>query len=196
MTPDEAERLAGIVDRFASMRIGVVGDLVVDIYVHGVPERVSREAPVLILGWEREELIPGGAANTANNLLSLGAEVFPVGLLGDDGHGRALVEYFEERGVARDGLVLSPDYRTVTKTRVLAGGPTRWKTQIVRIDREPECALPAGIAQEILKRVRDLGPKVDGWIFSDYGYGVAAPGVAAMLEGVRVADSRARVEGF
>jgi rfaE bifunctional protein kinase chain/domain len=196
MTREEAARLAEIVERFSAMRIGVVGDLVVDIYVHGVPERVSREAPVLILGWESEELIPGGAANTANNLLALGAEVHPVGVVGDDAHGRALLEYLETRGVERSGIFTSAEYHTVTKTRVMAGGPTRWPTQVVRIDKEPQSGLPSGAAGEILKRVRALAEKVDGWIFSDYGYDVAAPGVAAMLGGVRVADSRARIEGF
>ena len=135
----------------------------------------------LILGWEYEELIPGGAANTANNLLALGAEVHPVGLLGDDEHGRALVEHFEERGVSRDGIVLSADYRTVTKTRTLAGSPTRWKSQIVRIDREPEGGIPSGVAQDLLARVRELTRKVDGWIFSERGSGwpTPAPGSAS-----------------
>ena len=82
MTP--AKRLAALVDRFAGRRICVVGDLVADLYLKGVPVRVSREAPVLVLRYEGEELIPGGAANTANNALALGAAVFPVGVVGDD----------------------------------------------------------------------------------------------------------------
>ena len=195
MSVEETTRLSELVGRFSGVPIGVVGDLVADLYVYGVPERVSREAPVLVLRHEADELIPGCAANTANNLLALGAEVHPVGLVGDDEAGRAIRTYFEERGVSTEGIVVS-ERPTVTKTRVLAGGETRVKHQIVRVDREPAGGLPAGAAQAILAKVRELAPKVAGWVFSDYGYGVASPGVAAMLEGVRVADSRGRVEGF
>jgi len=195
MSVEETTRLSELVGRFSGVPIGVVGDMVADLYIYGVPERVSREAPVLVLRHEADELIPGCAANTANNLLALGAEVHPVGLVGDDEAGRAIRSYFEERGVSAEGIVVS-ERPTVTKTRVLAGGETRVKHQIVRVDREPAGGLPAGAAQAILMRVRELAPKVAGWVFSDYGYGVASPGVAAMLEGVRVADSRGRVEGF
>ena len=195
MSVEETTRLSELVGRFSGVPIGVVGDMVADLYIYGVPERVSREAPVLVLRHEADELIPGCAANTANNLLALGAEVHPVGLVGDDEAGRAIRSYFEERGVSAEGIVVS-ERPTVTKTRVLAGGETRVKHQIVRVDREPAGGLPAGAAQAILARVRELAPKVAGWVFSDYGYGVASPGVAAMLEGVRVADSRGRVEGF
>ncbi len=188
--------LAALVDRFAGLPVAVVGDLVADVYVHGVPERVSREAPVLVLAYEREELIPGGAANTAANLVALGAEVHPVGVVGDDEHGRALLARFEEWGVSTDGIVLDPDYRTITKTRVLAGGPTRWKTQVVRIDRDPGGAPGSAAERAMLRKVRDLAPRMRGFVFSDYGYGAASPGVAGMLDGVRVADSRFRIEGF
>jgi len=161
-----------------------------------VPERVSREAPVLVLTFEGEELIPGGAANTANNLAALGAEVHPVGLVGRDREGTAVLEYFKERGVDTAGLIPMTGWRTITKTRVLAGAPTRLKHQLVRIDRQPEGAIPPEAHTEILAAVRNIAPAMKGFVFSDYGYGVAAPGVAAMLDGVRVADSRSNIMDY
>jgi D-glycero-beta-D-manno-heptose-7-phosphate kinase len=193
MTDDERTTLLQIVDRFEGLPLAVVGDMVADLYIYGVPQRVSREAPVLVLTFEGEEFIPGGAANTANNLVALGAEVHPVGLLGDDEAGRAVTRFFTDRGVDVSGLVTAEGYRTITKTRVLAGAPTRLKHQLVRIDREPTGPVPAQAHTALLAAIREIAPRMRGFIFSDYGYGVAAPGVAAMLEGVRVADSRAHI---
>lgn len=190
------ERLCEIIDAFPGIPIAVVGDMVADIYIYGDPQRVSREAPVLVLTFEGEELIPGGAANTSNNLAALGAEVHPVGLVGMDREGAAVAEYFAERGVDTAGLIRMDGWRTITKTRILAGAPTRWKHQLVRIDREPEGALPAQAHTQLLAAVRNLAPAMKGFVFSDYGYGVAAPGVAAMLDGVRVADSRANITQY
>ena len=196
MTTNTSRRLFEIVDAFAGIPIAVVGDMVADLYIYGVPGRVSREAPVLVLTFEGEELIPGGAANTANNLAALGAEVHPVGLVGEDREGTAVREYFDERGVDTSGLIPVSGWRTITKTRVLAGAPTRLKHQLVRIDREPEGTVPPEAHTEILSAVREVAPRMLGFVFSDYGYGVAAPGVAAMLDGVRVADSRARITDY
>ena len=196
MSERDARRRCEIVDAFAGIPIAVIGDMVADLYIYGIPQRVSREAPVLVLTFEGEELIPGGAANTTNNLAALGAEVHPIGLLGRDREGTAVREYFEARGVDTAGLIPVPGWRTITKTRVLAGAPTRLKHQLVRIDREPEGSLPAEAHTEILVAVRAIAAAMKGFVFSDYGYGVAAPGVAAMLDGVRVADSRGSITEY
>ncbi len=196
MMTSDAGRLCGIVDAFTDIPIAVVGDMVADLYIYGVPQRVSREAPVLVLTWEGEDLIPGGAANTANNLAALGARVHPVGLVGKDREGAAVIDYFDERGVDTSGLIEVGGWRTITKTRVLAGAPTRQKHQLVRIDHEPQGAIPAHAHTEILAMVREIAPAMKGFVFSDYGYGAATPGVAAMLEGVRVADSRAHITDY
>jgi rfaE bifunctional protein kinase chain/domain len=196
MTEPEPERLASVIARFAGRRLCVVGDLVADLYLRGVPVRVSREAPVLILRYDGEELIPGGAANTANNVLALGAEVFPVGVVGDDEPGRAILRHFRERDVDVSGVVVTRDYATITKTRIMAGAPTRHPHQVVRIDREPGTELPGGAAKKVAERLRGLAGRVEGFVFSDYGYGAATPELAAAVEGLRVADSRARIARF
>ncbi len=89
------ERLITIVKRFPGRRILVVGDAIADQFVYGVISRVSREAPVFILRHEQTETVPGGAANCAMNLVSLGASVSLVGVVGEDAAGRALVERLE-----------------------------------------------------------------------------------------------------
>ncbi len=73
-----------IIRQFSKARICVIGDMTADVFIYGKPHRLSREAPVIVVRYDSEELVPGGAANTVNNLLDLGAQVYPVGLLGRD----------------------------------------------------------------------------------------------------------------
>src|ERR671932_434520 len=86
------ERLSALVRAFEGRRVLVLGDLLADQFVSGEISRVSREAPVMILRHERTETVPGGAANCALNLATLGARPSLVGVVGDDEPGRALVE--------------------------------------------------------------------------------------------------------
>src|SRR5215813_8881176 len=88
-------RLADIVAQFSGKRIVLYGDFVADEFQFGDISRVSREAPVLILKHRDTKMVPGGGANATNNLATLGATVFPVGVVGDDAAGLALREYFQ-----------------------------------------------------------------------------------------------------
>src|SRR5678816_2972339 len=111
------ERLLNIVKRCAQRRILVVGDAIADQFVYGAISRVSREAPVFILRHEQTETVPGGAANCAVNLASLGAFVSLVGIAGADTAGRALLERLEQAGVDCGGLLIVEDMQTTTKVR-------------------------------------------------------------------------------
>src|SRR3712207_4529578 len=113
----EQERLASIVERFPRTRVVVVGDLVADQFLYGEISRVSREAPVFILRHERTETLPGGAANCALNLASLGASVSIIGVVGSDEAGRALMERLEGAGVNCASLRTIAGSRTTTKVR-------------------------------------------------------------------------------
>src|SRR5262245_62491946 len=99
------ERLLALVSSFHGRRLVVAGDYVLDRFLYGHPKRVSREAPVLILRFWREEHLPGGAGNTAANVRALGAIPVPVGVLGDDEAGRTLRGFFQERGIETSGLL-------------------------------------------------------------------------------------------
>src|SRR5215207_8665962 len=116
------ERLPGLLKGFQDLRVMVVGDLVLDHYLVGDAGRISREYPVVILNHERDEYRPGGAANTVANLASLGAEVVPAGWIGADGPGDRLVKILNAGGCTTDGVLRDPTARTVTKTRIVAGG--------------------------------------------------------------------------
>ncbi len=92
-------------------------DIIADIYIFGKPYRLSREAPVIVVRYEDERLYPGSAGNTINNLLSLGAKVFPIGIIGKDGPGDRLVDYLlSYKNVDLMGIVRYHG-STITKTR-------------------------------------------------------------------------------
>src|SRR3974390_1661056 len=113
--------LADYVERFSSKTIVVLGDFVADAFQIGDITRVSREAPVLILRHRETEIVPGGGANAANNLVALGAKVKPISAVGDDEVGRRLVNAFRGRKADVSGIVRVPGWATPTKTRFLAG---------------------------------------------------------------------------
>src|SRR5687768_1365778 len=103
------ERLISVVKRFPGLRLVVVGDAIADQFVYGAISRVSREAPVFILRHEQTETVPGGAANCAANLASLGAAVSLTGVVGTDAAGRALLEKLELVGVDCRGVITADD---------------------------------------------------------------------------------------
>jgi D-glycero-beta-D-manno-heptose-7-phosphate kinase len=195
-------RLRELVPSLAGRRIVVAGDYVLDRFVYGHPKRISREAPVLILRFRREERLPGGAGNTAANVRALGGIPIPVGAVGADEDGRALRASLTERGIAAEGLVEASGYRTPTKTRILGGAPNAIKQQIVRYDVE-DVLSPGGAASSTLaEKLRAAARGADGAILSDYGYGAVSPASVAALRdalprGTRISvDSRHRLAEF
>lgn len=195
------ERFRKIIAGFSRARIAVVGDLTVDVYVYGQPYRLSREAPVVILRYEGEDLVPGSGANVVNNLWKLGAKVYPVGTVGDDEPGRKLREYFRDGSVAVEGIVVERGTFTTTKTRVLAGDHNTSKQQMVRIDREPREIVSEESERMLLERLEAVLPEVDGVVVSDYGERVVTRAIiericAAAREKLVVVDSRHRIEQF
>ncbi len=192
---------ARLLPRFRDLKIAVVGDIVADQYINTEPLRLSREAPVLVVRYQSTRLIPGGAANALNNLLALGARVFPLGIVGDDAEGHALLQLFQSQGVETKGIVQSKSYRTIAKTRVMAGDPNRSKQQLLRIDHEPGAAPDAATIDRVRALARQIVPAVDGVMFSDYGYYLVTADVigdvrAAFRGRVTAADSRYRICDF
>src|SRR5581483_1357436 len=120
-SPQPGEHLRKIVESFPRLTVTVLGDMVADEFVVGEISRVSREAPVLILRHRDRTVLPGGAANAANNLADLGVNVLPVGIVGDDEAGRLLLRYFRHKKIPVSGILKDKSYTTVTKTRILAG---------------------------------------------------------------------------
>lgn len=190
-----------IIDAFPRMKIGVVADLVADIYIYGRPFRLSREAPVIVVRYEGEEIVPGGGANTVNNIARLGAKVFPVGVVGEDGPGRQLKGYFEKEGVETGGIFSSRERATVSKTRLLAGDLHASRRQVVRIDRETTSAVRPALEDKILGYMEEVNRAVDAWVVSDYGYDIVTPRVLEKVKAFArekpvVVDSRYRILDF
>ncbi|HTW31283.1 MAG TPA: PfkB family carbohydrate kinase, partial [Candidatus Sulfotelmatobacter sp.] len=181
--PKETGRLKKIVEAFPNLTITVLGDLVADEFVFGEISRVSREAPVLILKHRERSVVPGGAANAANNLADLGVNVLPVGIVGDDEPGRLLIKYFRHKKIAVSGVLKDKTYTTVTKTRILAGMTHTARQQVVRIDREPHDAPNAHLTRELYLAARNYAHASEALLVSDYGYGAATPAIVSTLRG-------------
>ncbi len=180
--PKEADGLRRIVESFPKITVTVLGDLVADEFVFGEISRVSREAPVLILKHRERTIVPGGAANAANNLADLGVNVLPVGIVGDDEPGRMLLKYFRHKRIAVSGLLKDKSYTTVTKTRILAGMTHTARQQVVRIDREPDDVPNPHLTRELYLAARNYARASDALLVSDYGYGAATPALVNTLQ--------------
>jgi D-glycero-beta-D-manno-heptose-7-phosphate kinase len=179
--PKEGDRLRKIVETFPKITVTVLGDLVADEFVFGEISRVSREAPVLILKHRERTVVPGGAANAANNLADLGVNVLPVGVVGDDEPGRLLLKYFRHKKIAVSGVLKDKSYTTVTKTRILAGMTHTARQQVVRIDREPQESPSSHLTRELYLAARNYAHASDALLVSDYGYGAATPAIVSTL---------------
>ena len=174
-SPASRQRLLTLVDGFAGRRIVVAGDFVLDRFIHGTPKRISREAPVLILKYSREDNVLGGGANTAANVSSLAGRPLPVGAVGRDEEGRLLQSLFSRREIETRWLVPVDSYPTPTKTRILGGGVHSIKQQIVRLDREEPLAEDRGVAGRLSGHLAEAVRDADVLVLSDYGYGSARP---------------------
>jgi len=197
------ERLISIVKRFPQRRILVVGDAIADQFVYGAISRVSREAPVFILRHEQTETVPGGAANCAMNLVSLGARVSLVGVAGEDIAGRALVERLKTAGIDCSGLIVSEDIQTTTKVRILAGQMHSTRQQVIRLDYEGGALNSGDLRERLRESVAEAGKRSDAVIISDYNYGVVDTELGAVIRDATatrrvpvLVDSRFRLSSF
>ena len=201
VTPPTPSRLLELVDQMAGQPVVMLVDLVADRFIRGAPKRISREAPVLILHYEGETLTPGGGANAVANVAALGGRPIPLGVVGDDASGDALVELFEERGITTGGILRRTGFHTPTKTRILAGGRHAAKQQIVRYDVEDELVLDADERRALLGHLEAHAAEARAAVLSDYGYGVVDPELlpaARRILGERpiLGDSRYRLGDF
>ena len=164
--------LEALVRGFAGRRVLVLADLVADEFAYGRVERVSREAPVLILRHDATDVRLGGGANAVHNIRTLGARPLPYGVLGDDAHGRRLRALLREKGISTSGILSAPGYATPVKTRVLAGRAHSTKQQIVRLDRYAPLAPRSPARRSLERALRAYRGPLDGVLVSDYGCGL------------------------
>jgi D-beta-D-heptose 7-phosphate kinase/D-beta-D-heptose 1-phosphate adenosyltransferase len=172
----QPEALKKIISHFPKARIMVIGDLILDEYVWGKVERISPEAPVPVVWANKRTYVPGGAANVANNLRSLDAEVLLVGVIGHDHSQGIFLSELKKRQIPSSGLFVSAKRHTTVKTRVIAG-----HQQVVRVDWEHTEPLDQKMNQGIYKFIRKKIKDFDAIIIEDYGKGVVN---RQMLEGL------------
>ncbi len=166
------ERLVRIVRRFSKHKLVILGDAIADLFLYGSISRVSREAPVLILRHEHTETVPGGAANCAMNLASLGAKVSLISVAGNDEAGTKLREKLGAASVDVGGLIVSEKLQTTTKVRILAGQSHSSRQQVIRIDYEGAPLEDQELRESIRGHLKEAIPSADAVIISDYNYGV------------------------
>lgn len=169
-------RLQTLLDAMPTVRIGVVGDLMLDRYLEGDVERISPEAPVPVIAIASERESAGGAANVAANLVALGAAVTLVGVHGDDAAGRSLLGCITALGIDPGHLVQVPGRPTTTKTRIIARGQ-----QVTRLDHEVTTDLQPEHAEAVRRGVESMIDSIDVLLVADYDKGVCHPALARHL---------------
>ena len=164
--------------KFKGKPLLVIGDLVLDQYIKGSVSRISPEAPVPIVLQKETFYTPGGAANVANNLSSLGADVTLVGKIGDDIEGGILKRELTKRRIHVQGIFVDPGIDTIFKTRIIAQ-----HQQVVRLDREtpPSPGKDLITQNKILPFLRRNFSKYRAVIISDYGKGMIDLTLVAMV---------------
>ncbi len=174
-----AARLFELIDRFAQSHILVVGDLTLDEFLSGPVERISREAPVLIIRHEQTRQVPGGGANAVYNFAALGAQVAVVGLVGEDDQGRVLRQILATAGIVTQGILLDSQRPTVTKSRISGFARQSVTQQIVRLDRRSDRLPDPELQQQVAATIHQHLAGVDAVVCSDYGDGVLMPAAIA-----------------
>ena len=166
-----------LMEHFASCRIAVVGDVMLDRFIIGRVSRVSPEAPVPVVVFDHEEHRLGGAANVAHNLRTLGAEVDLIGVIGADDSGVALRAELAVSGLSASGLITDPDRRTTMKTRIV----TMRNQQVARIDYEADHDVSAAVEDALAAQLDARGRAAQVVLVSDYQKGVVTRRLMARI---------------
>jgi len=130
------QALRSAIGSWNGKRVLILGDMILDEFILGRTDRVSREAPVVIVRYDGVGYSPGGAANAAQNVVAFGGVAVPVSVIGDDHSGECLASLLRDRGMTVKHLLVEKGLVTTTKTRVMAGDFHAQRQQVVRIDRE------------------------------------------------------------
>lgn len=168
----DKERLVNAIKKLNMASVLVVGDLAIDQMVYGDAERISREAPVLILQHTQTKIILGGASNAAHNVATLNnGKVGVVGVCGEDYQAEQMKEAFELANINTKYLIRDKNRKTITKTRISGSITTSITQQIVRIDRQTSTPIEGETEQKVLSALETAIPNYDAVILSDYKIG-------------------------
>jgi len=172
-----AGRARALVDRFGSLEILVVGDLMLDHFVIGRVSRISPEAPVPVVEHDHDEYRIGGAGNVAHNARSLGGRVSLVGLVGQDAAADRLRAELAARGLDGSGIVTDPSRPTTMKQRIV----TTRNQQVARVDYERDHEAHGDVERAVIERAVGALERAGAVIVSDYLKGAVTRGLVAAL---------------
>ena len=164
-----------IIEQFKSLKVLVIGEAILDVYLQGTANRFSREAPVPIIDVEKIEEMPGGGANTAVNVRKLGAETFFLSVIGCDQHANTLRAKFKKLGIKNYSLV-DEKRQTLLKKRIIARSQ-----MLLRYDLGTTTPIEEATEQKLIEIIIDLYPEIDVLIVSDYGYGILTKNIISTL---------------
>jgi len=167
------DRAKTLVESFRGKHVIVLGDVMLDETVRGDVSRISPEAPVPVVDLKERFIAPGGAANAAANVVSLGGRATLVGLVGRDSDADRLRESLAARGIETSGLVVCEGRPTTHKMRVVAR-----TQQIVRVDIESREVVPASAERDLLRVIDELAGSAHSLLVSDYAKGVVGNAVS------------------
>ena len=156
-------------------KILVIGDLMLDQYVTGEVNRISPEAPVPILNFQKEEAILGGAGNVVHNLLNLGADVRVASIIGDDLNGGSIINLLNRLEISSDLVFISKRVNTTKKTRFLTNG-----TQLLRVDHDSKGLIEEDLILLKEKVIQNI-ENIDSIVVSDYNKGVCSESFIQVL---------------
>jgi D-beta-D-heptose 7-phosphate kinase/D-beta-D-heptose 1-phosphate adenosyltransferase len=160
-------------------RVLVVGDVMLDQFIWGRVTRISPEAPVPVVEFERENSMPGGAANVARNLTALNAATKLLGAIGNDEAGANLKRLLDTQKVGCDGLLKLPERMTSVKTRIIAQ-----QQQVVRMDRETKNSLDPKSTRRLIAAIEKESADAAAVIVGDYGKGVVTQELLDKIKGL------------
>jgi rfaE bifunctional protein kinase chain/domain len=163
----KSDRTRQLTQAFRGQRILVVGDLMLDKYIHGVVERISPEAPVPVVRVSRERQVPGGAANVAGNVHAMGGEAIVAGVVGNDQAGQDLLRILDENRIGTEGVCRVSGMQTIVKMRILAD-----RQQVVRVDWDPSTTFPKGDVDSFCVLLEKQIARCTGVVIEDYSKGI------------------------
>ncbi len=167
--------------QFVGRRVLVIGDVSLDEYLFGQPTRLSREAPVPVLEWTRREIILGGAANPAYNIVALGGQATLIALVGNDPEGDQFRAALTKAQISVAGLLSFAQRPTTIKTRILAHTPPRLPQHLARLDRLDYRPLAPPEEEQLLALLTTLIPQHEAVLCSDYQLGMLTPTIVKAI---------------
>lgn len=200
----DKDKLISCIKKISEPRVLVVGDLALDEMIYGDAERISREAPVLILQHTRTKLILGGASNAAHNVVTLNnGKAGVIGVSGDDYYSELLFDTFNKAGIDCSKIVKDKNRQTIVKTRISGSITTSITQQIVRIDRQSKGNISEDTENKVIENIKSALPDYDAVILSNYHIGTLTDKVikftvdyANKLGKICVADAQKDLGGY